>query len=163
MDGLSNLFKKGGLNETSCVRGGLSGNHPGSPKETRHGTFCGCRPAPEGVKAKRVPCRGDFTGRRLSHNGRRSLTGAILPFLFYKIAGLVAEMAVDPSHQLSLCLIAELGLVVERTTHQPVRVLAGDDAAHPVALLRIRTEFIRTPKAGLALLSSATYPSRRLA
>jgi len=72
-------------------------------------------------------------------------------------------MAVDPSHQLSLCLIAELGLVVERTTHQPVRVLAGDDAAHPVALLRIRTEFIRTPKAGLALLSSATYPSRRLA
>ena len=102
-------------------------------------------------------------GRPLSHNGRRSLTGAILPFLFYKIAGLVAEMAVDPSHQLSLCLIAELGLVVERTTHQPVRVLAGDDAAHPVALLRIRTEFIRTPKAGLALLSSATYPSRRLA
>ena len=28
----------------------------------------------EGVKAKRVPCGGYLAGRRLSHNGRRSLS-----------------------------------------------------------------------------------------
>ena len=28
-----NYLHKGGLNETSCVRGGLPGNHPCSPKK----------------------------------------------------------------------------------------------------------------------------------
>ena len=31
--------------ETSCVRGGLPGNHPCSPKETRYGTLRRCGPA----------------------------------------------------------------------------------------------------------------------
>ena len=34
-----NYLHKGGLNETSCVRGGLSGNHSCSSKETRYGTL----------------------------------------------------------------------------------------------------------------------------
>ena len=42
-----NYLHKGGLNETSCVRGGLSGNHPCSPKETRYGTLRRCGPAHE--------------------------------------------------------------------------------------------------------------------
>ena len=63
------LIAKGGLNETSCVRGGLPGNHPCSPKETRYGTLRRCGPAHGGVKAQRVPCSGYFAGRRLSYNG----------------------------------------------------------------------------------------------
>lgn len=39
-----NYLHKGGLNETSCVRGGLPGNHPCSPKETRYGTLRRCGP-----------------------------------------------------------------------------------------------------------------------
>ena len=35
-------YSKGGLNETSCVRGGLPGNYPCSPKETRYGTLRRC-------------------------------------------------------------------------------------------------------------------------
>ena len=35
--------------ETSCVRGGLSGNHPCSPKETRYGAIRRCGPAHGGV------------------------------------------------------------------------------------------------------------------
>ncbi len=66
-------FSKGGSDETSCVRGGLSGNHPCSPKETRHGALRRCGPAHGGVKAQRVPCSGYLAGWRLSHNGRRSL------------------------------------------------------------------------------------------
>src|SRR5699024_11529296 len=69
-----NYLHKGGLNETSCVRGGLPGNHPCSPKETRYGTLRRCGPAHGGVKAQRVPCSSYLAGRRLSHNGRRSLS-----------------------------------------------------------------------------------------
>ena len=35
----------GGKDETSCVRGGLSGKRPCSPKETRYGALCRCCPA----------------------------------------------------------------------------------------------------------------------
>ena len=42
-----NYLHKGGRNETSCVRGGLPGNHPCSPKETRYGTLRRCGPAHE--------------------------------------------------------------------------------------------------------------------
>ena len=67
-------YSKGGLDETSCVRGGLPGNHPCSPKETRYGALRRCGPAHGGVKAQRVPCSGYLAGRRLSYDGRRSLS-----------------------------------------------------------------------------------------
>ena len=35
-------LSKGGSDETSCVRGGLPGNHPCSPKETRYGALRRC-------------------------------------------------------------------------------------------------------------------------
>ena len=60
--------------ETSCVRGGLPGNHPCSPKETQYGALRRCGPAHGGVKAQRVPCSGYLAGRRLSYDGRRSLS-----------------------------------------------------------------------------------------
>ena len=55
---------KGGLNETSCVRGGLPGNHPCSPKETRYGALCRCVPAHGGIQAQCLPCGGSSAGRR---------------------------------------------------------------------------------------------------
>ena len=55
--------------------GGLPGNHPCSPKkETRYGALRRCGPAHGGVKAQRVPCSGYLAGRRLSYDGRRSLS-----------------------------------------------------------------------------------------
>ena len=57
------------VTDTSFVRGGLSGGHPCSSKETRHGALRGCCPAHGGVEAQRVPCGGNPAGRRLSHNG----------------------------------------------------------------------------------------------
>ena len=58
----------------ACVRGGLPGNHPCSPKETRYGALRRCGPAHGGIKAQRVPCSGYLAGRRLSYDGRRSLS-----------------------------------------------------------------------------------------
>ena len=43
-------------------------------KETRYGTLRRCGPAHGGVKAQRVQCSGYLAGRRLSYNGRRSLS-----------------------------------------------------------------------------------------
>ena len=49
-----------------------TGNHPCSPKETRYGALRRCGPAHGGVKAQRVPCGGNFAGRRFSYNGREA-------------------------------------------------------------------------------------------
>ena len=49
-----------------------TGNHPCSPKETRYGALRRCGPAYGGVKAQRVPCGGNFAGRRFSYNGRET-------------------------------------------------------------------------------------------
>ena len=46
-------------------------NDPGIEKETWHGALRGCRPAPGGHKAQRVPCGGDPEGRRLPDDGQR--------------------------------------------------------------------------------------------
>ena len=43
-------------------------------KKTRHGALRRCGPAHGGVKAQRVPCSGYLAGRRLSHDGRGSLS-----------------------------------------------------------------------------------------
>ena len=43
-------------------------------KETRYGALRRCGPAHGGVKAQRVPCSGYLAGRRLSYDGRRSLS-----------------------------------------------------------------------------------------
>ena len=42
--------------------------------ETRYGALRRCGPAHGGVKAQRVPCSGYLAGRRLSYDGRRSLS-----------------------------------------------------------------------------------------
>src|SRR5699024_9923897 len=65
---------KGGSDETSCVRGGLSGGHPCSPKETRPGALRRCGPAHGSNETQRVPCGGNLAGRRLSQNGRKSFS-----------------------------------------------------------------------------------------
>ena len=72
--GCVNCFRREMFHETSCVRGGLPGNHPCSPKEKRYGALRRCGPAHGGVKAQRVPCSGYLAGRRLSYDGRRSLS-----------------------------------------------------------------------------------------
>lgn len=54
---------KGGTDEDSCVRGGLSGGCADSPKEAGHGAFRGCCSVRGGFKAQRVPCGGNPAGR----------------------------------------------------------------------------------------------------
>ena len=63
-------LSKGGSDETSCVRGGLSGKRPCSPKEIRYGAFRRCSPAHGSVKAKRMIWQSMLASNRL-----RSLHG----------------------------------------------------------------------------------------
>ena len=53
-------FRIGGVYENSCVRGGLPGNHPCSPKETRYGTLRRCSPAHGSIKTECVSCDGNL-------------------------------------------------------------------------------------------------------